>query len=434
MTYYPSVREGSPAQAAQLDQIFAVLIALAILGIFFITLDPLPNLADASTALVETTGRLASTYITCFILTALSLLVIAQRGDIAHVLAGTAPVFILSGWLFVTLLYSSDPATSAQRLTLSLATYALAGMLPWLTRCMHQFANLLLVAALSVVVLSYVGVAFFPHLAVHQASDLLENAQAGDWRGIYQHKNEAAMMMVVCLHIGWLAARTGKPVLGTAVALAALTFLPFSGGKSELGLLFIACGLAFMITKTQSFWWRAAIALGPLAMIGFLTVGSVMSSTAQSILDLLPIDPTFTGRSGIWQFAISAAKESYLTGYGFEAFWHSSTVESGAEGAGWERFAHTSHNGYLDMALTIGLPGLVLLVFAFVITPLRDFQRTLQTPENETLAFFFLNVWLFMLYQNMFEAFFLSRADPMWFALALGMCGLRYTARYPVRA
>jgi O-antigen ligase len=431
MAYYPSVRDGSTAQVGDL---FGLLVALGILGIFFITLDPLPNLADASTSLVETTGRLASTYIACFILTLASLVVIAQRGDVGYVLSGTAPVFILSGWLFVTVLYSSDPATSAQRLTLSLVTYALAAMLPWLTRGMHQFANLLLIAAGTVVALSYVGIALFPHLAVHQATDFVENAQAGDWRGIYQHKNEAAMMMVVCLYIGWLAARTGRPLVGSVLAVAALTFLPFSGGKSALGLVFITSGLAYLVARSSSFWWRAVVALGPLALIGLLTVGSVMSDTVMSILNLLPIDPTYTGRSGIWQFAINAAKENYLTGYGFEAFWHSTTIELGSEGAGWERFAHTSHNGYLDMALTSGLPGLILLVLAFVVTPLRDFQRTLQTPENETLAYFFLNVWLFMLYQNMFEAFFLSRADPMWFALALGMCGLRYTARYAVRA
>ena len=96
------------------------------------------------------------------------------------------------------------------------------------------------------------------------------------------------------------------------------------------------------------------------------------------------------------------------------------------------------HQGPRTALRTVGplliVAGLLLLIFAFVVTPLRDFQRTVQTLENATLAYFFLNVWLFMLYQNMFEAFFLSRADPTWFALALGMCGLRYTARYTVRA
>src|ERR1700747_3584317 len=99
MAYYPSVRDRS---TVQLGHLFGLLVALATLGIFFITLDPLPNLADASTALVATTGLLASTYISCFVLAVASFLVVAQRGDVGHVLSGTAPVFILSAWLFVT--------------------------------------------------------------------------------------------------------------------------------------------------------------------------------------------------------------------------------------------------------------------------------------------------------------------------------------------
>jgi hypothetical protein len=42
-------------------------------------------------------------------------------------------------------------------------------------------------------------------------------------------------------------------------------------------------------------------------------------------------------------------------------------------------------------------------------------------------------VLLFSLYFATFEAFFLSRAAPMWFVLAFAACGLRYTSRYQVR-
>jgi O-antigen ligase len=431
LDYYSSARDDP---AAQLGDAFGVIIAFLILGLIFVTLDPFSDLSNAS-VLDESTGRQATTYISCFVLAVAGLIFITQRGDLLYVLAGTRPVLILFTWLLFTILYSSDPSTSAKRLTLSLVTYLLAAMLPWLTRGVHQFTNMLLISAAGVLILSYLGILLFPTLTIHQATDLVENAQVGDWRGIYGHKNETAIMMVVFFHIGWLAARIGKPFLGSAVAIAALIFLPFSGGKAALGLVFISTGLAYLVSRTQSIWSRAVIALGPLLLIGVLTVGSVLSGTARSILDLLPIDPTFTGRSDIWQFAVDGAKQNLLTGYGFEAFWHSATIEFGAGSFGeWQRMAHTSHNGYLDMALTIGLPGLGLLVVAFVIMPLRDFHLTLHTPENEELAYFFMRVWLFMLYQNMFEAFFVSRADPMWFALALALCGLRYTARFVVRA
>ena len=93
----------------------------------------------------------------------------------------------------------------------------------------------------------------------------------------------------------------------------------------------------------------------------------------------------------------------------------------------------TSHNSYIDLALTIGLPGLGLVLLAFMVAPLRDFQRTLETRPNLEFARFFLVLWLFSLYLGTFEAFFLSRVHVMWFVFALSVCGLRYTAQFEVK-
>jgi O-antigen ligase len=93
----------------------------------------------------------------------------------------------------------------------------------------------------------------------------------------------------------------------------------------------------------------------------------------------------------------------------------------------------TSHNSYIDLALTVGIPGLVLVLVAFVIVPLRDFHRTLPRPENIALARFFLVLWLFALYLGTLEAFFLNRANPMWFVLAMAICGLRCTSLFAVK-
>jgi O-antigen ligase len=71
-------------------------------------------------------------------------------------------------------------------------------------------------------------------------------------------------------------------------------------------------------------------------------------------------------------------------------------------------------------------------MLAFVVAPLRNFHRTLATRRNKELARLFLLLWLFSLYLGTFEAFFLSRVDPMWFILAMAVCGLRFTAQLEV--
>jgi O-antigen ligase len=273
-----------------------------------------------------------------------------------------------------------------------------------------------------------------PDLTIHQSADFGEPELAGAWRGIYGHKNIAASVMAVLIFVGWFAARMGIRFVGSLIALAAFVFLIFSGGKSALGMVFIVGIIAFMTDHVSTLWRKALVALGPLALLNFLTVGSTASETAQAVIHMLPIDPTFTGRTDIWAFALEAMGEHPWIGRGFEAFWYSDALRYGVEDSSlWMASVATSHNSYIDLALTIGLPGLVLVGFAFIVGPLRDFHRTLPTRENRELARFFLVLWLFALYLGTFEAFFLSRAQPMWFVLALAVCGLRYTALFKAK-
>lgn len=432
MDYYQSIDERT--LLPQMNVAFSMIVALSILGVFFVGLNPFSNLSDPS-IFDASTGREASTYILVFLLAFTSILIVAHRGCLSNLWLGTKPVLILFGWLVVTCVFSNDPATSMRRLTVTMAAYLLAATLPWLMQGMYQFTNVLLSCIAGVLVLSYLGLLLVPDLTIHQSSDLVEPLLAGDWRGIYDHKNSAAIMMAIFLYVGWFAVRVGRRRSGIAIVLASAVFLVFSGGKSSLGLVVIVSGLAYGVARARSLWTKAIIAFGPLALVGFLTVGSVMSPAARSVLDRLPIDATFSGRTDTWKFALDSAAARPWTGAGFEAFWHSAGVQYGADESGqWQREAHTSHNGYLDIALTTGIPGLLLLMFAFLVAPLRDFHSTPQLPLNQELSYLFLKIWLLLLFQNMFEAYFLSRVDAMWFAFALATCGLRYSARNVVRA
>jgi O-antigen ligase len=238
----------------------------------------------------------------------------------------------------------------------------------------------------------------------------------------------------VFIYTGWFATRIGLPLAGGAVALAAFIFLIFSGGKSELALIFVVPMIAALVARTRSIWLKGFIAFVPLVMLAFLTIGAVVSTTAQAILRALSIDPTFTGRTDIWKYALTAISEHPWRGHGFEAFWFSEALKHSLEGkTKWLSQVATSHNSYIDVALTIGIPGLVLTLVAFLVQPLRDFHRPLPTAENAAFARFLLLLWLFALYSGTFEAFFFNRVAPMWFVLALAVCGLRCTRLFPVK-
>jgi O-antigen ligase len=427
-------RSGLPALPEGLSQSLRDAVAVAILLVVFVTLTPFSDLADPK-LLELSSGNETATYLALLVLVGCSGLLLRQDGSAPlRSLATTENLLLLAWLLVVSVALSADPGVSARRFILSLATFLLAAMLPWLTRGLKHFTTLMLGTAVLVLVLSYLGILLVPHLTIHQPNDLIEPEIAGDWRGIYGHKNAAAGLMAVFVYVGWFVARTQRPVSGALISIAAFIFLVCSGGKSALGMVLVAAPIAFLVDRARSLPGRALAAFGPLVLIGFLTVGSITSEAARRLLGALPIDVTFTGRTEIWSFAIDALAAHPWKGQGFEAFWYSDAVRFGAEDSSkWMVDVATSHNSYVDLALTIGLPGLALVVLAFLVAPLRNFHHAPATGPNREFARFFLVLWLFCLYLGTFEAFFLSRVSPMWFVLALSVCGLRFTARFEVK-
>jgi O-antigen ligase len=100
----------------------------------------------------------------------------------------------------------------------------------------------------------------------------------------------------------------------------------------------------------------------------------------------------------------------------------------------WTATAAHSHNGYLDTALGIGLPGLALLIVVLVIAPLRNFHVADRSGNDGPLTMLLLRIWLFGLYLSSLESFFLDRADPLWFTFLMAVFGLHYLARYRLKA
>jgi O-antigen ligase len=288
------------------------------------------------------------------------------------------------------------------------------------------------IAALTLLAICYLGILLAPNLSIHLATDAQEPALAGDWRGSFGHKNAAAPVMVFLLFIGIYVSRLGALLSGAAIIGFAGLFLLFSGGKSAFALCIFVLLLTGLVLFIKALWLRAVVILTPLLTLNLLSVGTVISDGLENIAKMLPFDTTFTGRTDIWTFAFQALQQRLTTGYGFAAFWGSSSIKDLPEGKEWAEFASHSHNGYLDTALAMGLPGLLLLIAVLVIGPLKNFHAADRGGNNGPLATMLLQIWLFGLYLSSMESFFLDRADPLWFMFLLGVFGLHYLARFRV--
>ncbi|MBV8925533.1 MAG: O-antigen ligase family protein [Bradyrhizobium sp.] len=418
------------------QQVVVVLRAATFIGalsLAWISLRPFVDLAELD--LAETTsGNDAITYAVfggLAVLTGLLAIPDNRRG-LATLL--TPGFLIFAGWIVVSVVTSTDLMVSLKRFSLTAAAAAVASMMFFLPRSQSEMSRWFAVAVLGLLATCYLGIAFVPNLSVHLATDLQEPLLAGDWRGVFGHKNVAAAVMVMMLFLGIYIMRSGLAVAGFACIAMAVIFIFNAGGKSALALCVVTFALSSLITIVKSFALRLILLVSPLLMLNLLSVGTVMSDRLAAIADALPFDTSFTGRTEIWIFALQSLRDRMWLGYGFAAFWGTGATRATPAGMEWAATVAHSHNGYLDTALAMGLPGLALLTLVLVIAPLRNFHLADRSGNGGPLTTALLRIWLFGIYLAGFESFFLDRADPIWFTLLIAVFGLHYLARFRTTA
>jgi O-antigen ligase len=405
------------------------LVAVAALLLVLVTLDPFPDLRSEDVATVVG-GRMALTYVSWGLLAGVAVLFVAAT-DAPSLKSLVTPLHLcLVGWLLINIAFSESRGVSIQRFVLAASVTSLAVLLPLLPPTQRSFNLCLGAAALVLLVLCFLGVFLAPQYSIHTALDITEPQLAGDWRGSFGHKNVASPVMTILVYVGIYLSAVGSFVMGPAIAALAGIFLIFTGGKTSSVLCLSIYALASLVYVTRRLWLKRIICFVPLIAMNLLTVGSVLSPALGSMTRLLPVDPTFTGRSDIWEFALAAVAEKPIIGHGYAAFWDDVTERQTAKGSEWAVTAAHSHNSYLDLAITIGLPGLLLVILIFVLAPLRNFQAVQIHNRSNALGKLFLTIWLFGLYFGTTETFLLERQNPVWFMFALAVAGLHFLARF----
>jgi O-antigen ligase len=189
--------------------------------------------------------------------------------------------------------------------------------------------------------------------------------------------------------------------------------------------------MSVLVVAIKSAVFRVCLIFLPLIALNLATVGSVFDERVAAIVKLLPLDT----RTDIWEFALTSLALHPWLGYGFAAFWGNDAIQNLVQDnlIGWTATAAHSHNGYLDNALTLGIPGLVLIVAIFIVAPLRNFSIATKSGKADPLAKLFLRIWIFGIYLSSLESFLLDRADPIWFTFLISVIGLHYISHFRLR-
>jgi len=410
--------------AVDLDSIVRSILFLATFLLVWVSLHPFHDLSVPPQQLTEGGDRANQIGFSLMFMTLAAWVAFNRASRLKLLLQPVLIVMLV--WFVLSVVASWEPALSARRLAFTFIVMAMAAIVLLLPKNIRHFAGLIAAATLIILALSYLGVVLAPARAIHQASDSLEPEHAGSWRGVFPHKNQAGAAMVMIAFIGLFVARVRSAAVGIVTVALALVFLVCSYSKTAIALLPAVMLVSFLIAKARRRWIALVIALAPLVALNLLPVGSIYFEQVREVLGLVMRDTSFTGRTDIWQFAMDALAQRPITGYGFGAFWGTEHVVYGlSQSATWATAASDAHNAYLNLALTTGIPGLVLVIVWIAVLPVVDFQRRTGNEQTEFLSLLFLRIWLFGIYSSSFESTLFQQVGEVWFIMLVALFGLR---------
>ena len=321
------------------------------------------------------------------------------------------PLAIMLVWFFISCTWGVDPFVSFKRamqqlIVIYITFCALSLMGP------QRLFDALRAALIVSLIICWVSLPLTP-AAVHPPTES-DKALIGAWRGFFFHKNIAGAVMaltfIVCGN-AWIDRRKWYYAL---FAVMAFVFVIGTKSKTSLalcvGMLAISNIYRALSDNTQK---RAIL----LLMLGFGMVGFLALYIAyQPTIERLFADPTsFTGRVSIWRVVFDYLADHPYLGAGFGGFWQVG-VNSPAHDYLNQQFqmltAH-SHDGYLEIWVTTGPLGIVMLLVSFLALPAYWFLSG-STKENQALMVPAFAIWVFVMYQNLLETSFFDKDRQVW--------------------
>jgi exopolysaccharide production protein ExoQ len=258
---------------------------------------------------------------------------------------------------------------------------------------------------------------FFPEYGT--AHDL---RSAGAWRGLFINRTGAARCLVYLVTpvlIPW-----GNRIRPLQLSFGLLLAVMLAMAHAVSSFLVIALYLVTLLIL------RLSRKIGPRLSLGFALCGIAAGSLAiglslaylPDLLKALGRDPTLTGRTEIWTALMDSILKRPLLGYGYSAFWQGTEGESGQVIHATKWVFGYAHNGYIEIALQLGLVGFLL----FLLTLIQAIRNAWFCFRNDSvgIADWYIGLIAITLLYNVDEATVMWPNDLPSILYILACCGL----------
>lgn len=260
------------------------------------------------------------------------------------------------------------------------------------------------------IIISTIFALGYPEMGIHGADEI---EHLGAWKGVYGHKNSLGSMMVLSSLTFFLLPKENSNLYKWAGFIFSVILMVLSTSKTSLVISFL---LILIINLYKNFRWQGKISV-IFTNIGILILGCLAVLVLTYWIELLTglgRDPSLTGRTPLWGYALIRLMERPLLGYGRGAFWAPNSQYAAEIGQaispGW--IPPYAHNGFIDLALDVGLIGLSLFLISYFRVFFRALKQAYATKNPEKL--WSLIYLIFLAMNNVTESVLLYGANLYW--------------------
>ena len=257
--------------------------------------------------------------------------------------------------------------------------------------------------------LSIVFAVLLPPFGIHQSGDW-----AGRWRGIYTHKNTLGRNMGFSLLLFTLQAIWGgkSRQIGWIGCGFATALLLLSGSVTPV-LSTLTVFTLLPLYNILRWRYKLTTLLFTAAAILYVILSVIVPSVVATLIVALGRNLTFSGRTPLWSAVIEAIQKRPWLGYGYSAFWEDENNEALQVWRvldGWR--PDYAHNGYLELALQLGLLGVVVFAIDFFFN--FFLTLTLAAANKSASSMFSLAFMTYMIPYNITDSIILSQNNIIW--------------------
>jgi O-antigen ligase len=301
-----------------------------------------------------------------------SFILYIRRGRLLVLMKSNIWIFFFFTYMLITILWADYPFIAIKRWIKAFGTIMIFCIIFTENNPLKRAIDTLRFACFIVLPISLFYSVFIPSVGQSFSTD----DGIFYWLGITTHKNMLGQWATLGILIFFWQLITDNQVKSTnyvSAIMLIISLVLLVGSKSTTSIVITLIGLAvFLVFYIIKYIGRVGFLTIPIILItGILFVIMFQQLFLDKpvivlLLNMAGKDLTFTGRSGLWDCALSFGSQKLIFGHGYATFWISKWGDDIRSVLGWDMYS--SHNGFIDVFLQFGLVGTFLnIIFILIV-------------------------------------------------------------------